>query len=514
MSNIGKLLETFVGHLGESLVVNTLEPIYMMKGGKRFVLYKKVLTEGEFRVLESEYHNEYGIDETLEFMGKRIRVEWSQESLIFSSAPLESSPQDFPKVESTAYGHEDYSPAPASGAGVPPAYEGKNEREGDLAPASVSYSPSRRIDLDELLTLMIERKASDLHVTSNSRPIMRIDGEIISLDEFPVVVEEDLWDELRRIAPERNILEFQETNDTDFAYQIPRLSRYRSNIFRDVSGVGAVFRVIPTKILTVDQLKVPWGVVELCNVPKGLILVTGPTGSGKSTSLAALINHINETQRKHIITIEDPVEFIHPNKMSLVNQREVHSHTLSFKRALRAALREDPDIILVGEMRDLETIAIAIEMAVTGHLVFGTLHTSTAIGTVDRIIDQFPADQQAQIRTMLSDALLGVLAQTLCKRKEGGRVGAYEVLVVTNAVSNLIREGKTFQIATMMQTGKSLGMQMINSHLTELVEKGIVTAEEAISKAVEKDNLKMNLKGKNLWTDPSAAAPKSPLSPR
>ncbi|MCP5105951.1 MAG: PilT/PilU family type 4a pilus ATPase, partial [bacterium] len=241
---------------------------------------------------------------------------------------------------------------------------------------------------------MIERKASDLHLTSGSKPLLRIDGDMVKLEDHPVVTSGALYDELVRIAPERNIEEFGESNDTDFAYQIKSVARFRANMFRDTTGVGAVFRVIPTKILTVEDLSVPWAMVDLCEIPKGLILVTGPTGSGKSTTLAALIDQINKTQKKHIITIEDPVEFVHPNKLSLVNQREIHTHTQSFKRALRAALREDPDIILVGEMRDLETIAIAIEMAVTGHLVFGTLHTSTAIGTIDRIIDQFPADQQ------------------------------------------------------------------------------------------------------------------------
>ncbi|MCP4157363.1 MAG: PilT/PilU family type 4a pilus ATPase [bacterium] len=346
---------------------------------------------------------------------------------------------------------------------------------------------------------MIEKGASDLHATSTCNPVLRIDGDAITLEDYPIIKEEELWEEMVRIAPDRNVKEFTADNDTDFAYAIEGLARFRANIFKDTKGVGAVFRVIPTKILTVDDLGVPWAMVDLCKIPKGLILVTGPTGSGKSTTLAALIDHINATQPKHIITIEDPVEFVHPKKMSLINQREIHTHTNSFKRALRAALREDPDIILVGEMRDLETIAIAIEMAVTGHLVFGTLHTSTAIGTIDRIIDQFPSDQQAQIKTMLSDALIGVCAQSLPKRKGGGRVGAYEVLVVTNAASNLIREGKNFQIATIMQTGKSLGMQMINTHLTELVEKGIVEPEEAIEKTVDKDNLKQNLKSKGLW---------------
>jgi twitching motility protein PilT len=224
--------------------------------------------------------------------------------------------------------------------------------------------------------------------------------------------------------------------------------------------------------------------------------VTGPTGSGKSTTLAALIDHINRTQKKHIITVEDPIEFVYENRLSMINQREVNTHTSSFKSALRAALREDPDVILVGEMRDLETISIAMEMAVTGHLVFGTLHTSTAIATVNRIIDQFPANQQSQIRTMLADSLVGVCSQTLLKRKKGGRVGAYEILIGTIGVSNLIREGKNFQIATLMQTGKKQGMKMLNSALSELIEKGIVDEEEAMDKAIDKENLKTGLRFK------------------
>jgi twitching motility protein PilT len=255
------------------------------------------------------------------------------------------------------------------------------------------------------------------------------------------------------------------------------------------------------QIVSAETLGISASILGLCSLPKGLILVTGPTGSGKSTTLAALIDYINQGQKKHIITVEDPVEFVHPNKQSLINQREIKTHTQSFKKALRAALREDPDVILVGEMRDLETIAIAIEMAVTGHLVFATLHTATAIGTVDRIIDQFPAVQQSQIRAMLADALIGVISQMLCKKKEGGRIAAYEVLIGTVGISNIIREGKTFQIATMMQTGKALGMKLMNDSLAELVEKGLVNADEALSKAVDLENLKNRLRAKKLISD-------------
>src|SRR4029434_5501578 len=279
---------------------------------------------------------------------------------------------------------------------------------------------------------------------------------------------------LEPIIPERNREEFDRRHDTDFAYEIAGLGRFRSNIFMDRKGPGAVFRVIPSKILTAEDLGLSPHILELCQLNKGLVLVTGPTGSGKSTTLCALIDYINRNRTDHIITIEDPIEFVHENKKCLINQREVHNHTDSFKDALRAALREDPDFVLVGEMRDLETVAIAIETAETGHLVFGTLHTNTAPSTVDRMIDQFPPDRQAQIRTMLSESLNGVITQVLCKKKGGGRVAAYEVLILTPAIRNLIREGKTFQIQSLMQTGKGAGMVCLNDSLLDLVQRGLI----------------------------------------
>jgi twitching motility protein PilT len=258
--------------------------------------------------------------------------------------------------------------------------------------------------------------------------------------------------------------------------------------------MGAVFRVIPSRIMTAEELNLSPHVLKLCGLTKGLVLVTGPTGSGKSTTLSAMIDHVNRTRDDHIITMEDPIEFVHPNQRCLVNQREVHTHTASFKDALRAALREDPDVLLVGEMRDLETIAIAIETAETGHLVFGTLHTTTAVSTVDRIIDQFPPERQSQVRVMLSESLKGVIAQTLCRKVSGGRAAALEVLLVNPAISNLIREGKTFQIQSMMQVGKASGMTTLNESLAELVRSGAVAPEEALAKAVDKAGLEALLK--------------------
>ncbi|MCS6886290.1 MAG: type IV pilus twitching motility protein PilT [Blastocatellia bacterium] len=344
--------------------------------------------------------------------------------------------------------------------------------------------------MDELFYKMVQMGASDLHMSVSMPPMVRHDGEMKPLPGYPVLTEADNERLLKQIMPERNKEEFARRHDTDFAYEIKGLARFRSNIFMDRNGIGAVFRVIPSKILTAEQLNLPKAVTDLCFLSKGLVVVTGPTGSGKSTTLAAMIDYLNRHRKDHVITIEDPIEFVHENKNCLINQREVHTHTDSFKDALRAALREDPDIILVGEMRDLETIAIAIETAETGHLVFGTLHTTTAASTVDRLIDQFPSDRQAQIRTMLSESLKGVIAQTLLKKKGGGRVAALEILLVTPAISNLIREGKTFQIPSVMQTARGIGMVTLNDALIEHVKNGTVAAEEAYVKAVDKSGFK------------------------
>ena len=349
--------------------------------------------------------------------------------------------------------------------------------------------------IDQLFHGMCAKGASDLHLCVGSPPLIRKDGRMEALEpSTPPLGVADIGTLLAPIMPERNRKEFADRHDTDFAYEIPDLARFRANAFVDRKGPGAVFRVIPTKILTAEQLGLSPHLLQLCHLNKGLILVTGPTGSGKSTTLCALIDYINRNRHDHIITIEDPIEFVHHNQKCLINQREVRTHTDSFKDALRAALREDPDIVLVGEMRDLETVAIAIETAETGHLVFGTLHTTTAASTVDRIIDQFPTDRQAQIRIMLSESLRGVIAQNLCRKIGGGRVAALEVLMVTQGVSNLIREGKTFQIPSMMQVGKNVGMVTLNDALMDLVTKKLVEPDEALSKAVDKAGFEAMLK--------------------
>jgi twitching motility protein PilT len=370
-------------------------------------------------------------------------------------------------------------------------------------------TPGTVEEMEELFRTMIEAKASDLHISTANPPMLRHDGEIKNVPDRAVLTAQDTERMLLAIAPERNRNEFKERNDTDFAYEIPGLARFRCNLFRDRKGMGGVFRQIPTKIMTAETMGLSKEILALCYLPKGLVLVTGPTGSGKSTTLCALIDHINSNRNDHIITIEDPLEFVHENKKCLINQRQVGEHTGSFKNALRAALREDPDIVLVGEMRDLETTAIAIETAETGHLVFGTLHTSSAASTVDRIIDQFPADRQSQIRVMLSESLKGVISQMLCKKIGGGRVPALEVLIVTPSVANLIREGKVFQIPSIMQTGKKYGMCQLNDSYVDLVKKKIVEPQEVYAKAADKAGVLAMMKKNNIdvsWA-PTEAAP-------
>lgn len=331
--------------------------------------------------------------------------------------------------------------------------------------------------IDELFKFMVDQGASDLHVVSGASPYLRLHGEMEKIDRAPYSPEE-AQHLIFEILSDRQKKEFVANWELDFAYTQPELGRFRVNVFMQRKGIGLVARVIPTKIKTVQELGLGQNLLDLINCHKGLICVTGPTGSGKSTTLAALIHHINSTQKAHILTIEDPIEFVHPSLMSLVNQREVHNHSKSFANALKAALREDPDVILVGEMRDLETISLAISAAETGHLVFGTLHTNNAHKTVDRIIDVFPGDRQAQIRVQLSESLRGVISQSLLTKADGkGRVAVQEVLFCNKAVANLIREGKTFQIPSAMQMGRNEGMVTYEAAVQALVAKGAITKE-------------------------------------
>ena len=372
-----------------------------------------------------------------------------------------------------------------------------------FSPSSPSSPSSRstqdlsehRASMDVLFRTLVQSGASDLHLRSNEPPMLRVHGELARQD-LPQLSADRLDNMLLSIMTAKEIGEFREGGDTDWAYEIEGLARFRCNAGRDRHGAIGVFRVIPNQIRTAEEMGLSQEVQNLCYLTKGLVVVTGPTGSGKSTTLAGLVDLINRTRTDHIITIEDPIEFVHPSKKCLVTQRQVGVHTRSFKHALRAALREDPDIILVGEMRDLETVSIAIETAETGHLVFGTLHTTTASSTIDRIIDQFPPDRQSQVRVMLSESLRGVIAQTLCKKIGGGRVAAREVLLSIPAVSNLIREGKTFQIPSIMQTNRKGGMVTLNDALMELVDAKLVEPKEAYMKSVEKQGFLAGLKAK------------------
>jgi len=333
--------------------------------------------------------------------------------------------------------------------------------------------------IDELFKIMIQQEASDLHITSGEPPFFRIHGDMVR-SQHKALTNDELKALIFEFLTERQRNNFAKNWELDCSYSLEGYGRFRCNIFMQRRGLGAVFRAIPSKVLTLDDLGLPLSLTEMTNVKKGLIVVTGATGSGKSTTLAAMIDHINTNQTKHILTVEDPIEFVHQSKNSLINQREVFSHTQSFTNALRAGLREDPDVILVGEMRDLETIQLAITAAETGHLVLGTLHTNTAVRTVDRIVDVFPEGQQQQIQTMLAESLRGVIAQNLLKRADGsGRVAALEVLINNHAVANLIREGKTFQIPSAMQTGRADGMFTMHDSVQGFMNKGVISNQEA-----------------------------------
>ena len=340
--------------------------------------------------------------------------------------------------------------------------------------------------IDAFFKLMHEQGASDLHLAAGQPPALRIRGDIERI-KYKVLDNDDLRGMLYEITPEEKIKVFEESGDVDFGYEIPGLARYRANFFMQKNGVGAVFREIPSSIMTAEQLGLPPVISKLASLPRGLVLVTGPTGSGKSTTLASILDVSNRTRKDHIITIEDPIEFVHQSQGCIVNHREIGIHTHSFAAALRGALREDPDIILVGEMRDLETISLAIEAASTGHLVFATLHTTSAVKTVDRIIEVFPADQQAQVRSTLSDGIRAIIAQVLFKRiDQKSRCVALEILIANSAVRNLIREAKTHQLPSMIQTGKKYGMQLLDDAIMDLYNRGWISADEAYMKANEK----------------------------
>jgi twitching motility protein PilT len=512
-ARIDPFVDVLLREQGDQLYFLPDEPVTMLKSGKPRKVSRQPLTDQHIyallvevapsdsadhidRMAETEF--EYAADRGLvrvrivPELGRLTavvsRIDRKAAAAAAAAAPVATAPVAPPPPAPAP------APAPAPVPAAAPAAAARTEPPLPTEFATSQYQAAERA-LGDLLKQLVKSGSSDLHLRVGEPPLFRTQGEI-RRQSLPPVNADQLEATLLAIMPERNRTEWKQLGDTDFAYEIPGLARFRVNGARDRKGPVAVFRVIPMQIVSADQLGLSKEVQQLCYLTKGLVLVTGPTGSGKSTTLCGMIDLINRTRGDHIITIEDPIEFVHENKKCVITQRQVGIHTDSFKSALRAALREDPDIILVGELRDLETIAIAIETAETGHLVFGTLHTTTAASTVDRIIDQFPSGQQAQIRVMLSESLRGVVAQVLCRRIAGGRVAAREILLTTPAISNLIREGKTFQIPSIIQTSKQLGMMTLNDALLELVEKKEVLPDEAYMKSVERTGLAATLKAK------------------
>ncbi|HHQ14030.1 MAG TPA: type IV pilus twitching motility protein PilT [Chromatiales bacterium] len=343
------------------------------------------------------------------------------------------------------------------------------------------------VDIAQLLAFSVKNNASDLHLSAGVPPMIRVDGDVKRIN-MPALSHKEVHSMIYDIMNDKQRKDYEEFFETDFSFEIPKLARFRVNAFNQSRGAGAVFRTIPSEILSLDDLGAPAIFKDIALYPRGIVLVTGPTGSGKSTTLAAMVDYINDNKPDHILTIEDPIEFVHESKKSLINQREIHRDTLGFAEALRSALREDPDVILVGEMRDLETIRLALTAAETGHLVFGTLHTSSAAKTIDRVVDVFPAAEKEMVRSMLSESLRSVISQTLLKRIGGGRIAAHEIMIGTPAIRNLIREGKIAQMYSAIQTGQAAGMQTLDQNLQELLTKGVISKEEARFKAANKEN--------------------------
>jgi twitching motility protein PilT len=496
-NRIDRFIEAMHRKNAETLVFATGFPVRLRTDGQERVILDKPVRSEQIRALLDPIGSggdvegeEFEYDSPSGRVKIRVRTRGDQISAFIS--PVGAEGEDEPMTAPEAAENEGAGPsvpvAPMTSAAPAPVPEPEPE-----PPPPVIESVPGEPSINRILRQLVAEGGSDLHLTTGVPPMIRKDGDIRALRGWDVLASQQIESWMTEVAHDVAQVTFQEKHDADFAHEIPGVARFRMNWFLDRNGCGAVMRTIPSKILTADQLNLPPVIREFCDLPKGLVLVTGPTGSGKSTTLAAMIDLINKSRADHIITIEDPVEFVHRSNRCLVNQREVHTHTKSFSSALRAALREDPDIVLVGEMRDLETVHIAIETAETGHLVFGTLHTNTAPSTVDRIIDQFPTDHQAQIRVMLSESLKGVVSQTLCKREGGGRVACLEILVVNNAVSNLIREGKTFQIPSIMQTAKGQGMQTQIDHMLQLVSDKLVSPGEAFRKAVDQQAMKQAL---------------------
>jgi twitching motility protein PilT len=523
MPRIDPLLAALVSNRADAVKLADGDIAHIIKGGSQHPLTRQPLAEGHLLLLLKEMAppdvgGQLGGTEPLQFVYSNAEGSFvalvSRDNGVLQATVRPGagvSPAVAPPAPSAGFsnGSNGNGTHAASSNGIGQAANGTHDyvpqRELSAPPPAVTAAAvgMRRPPIDgdakraieALLTQLVQDSGSDLHLRVGEPPILRVHGELKRLEQ-PQLASHAMEAMLTSIMPDRNYAEFAASNDTDFAHEIDGVARFRANAFRDHHGAGGVFRVIPDKVATVEALGITPEVQNLCQLTKGLVLVTGPTGSGKSTTLGALVDLVNRSRDDHVITIEDPIEFVHKNKRCVITQRQVGLHTESFKAALRAALREDPDIVLVGELRDLETISIALETAETGHLVFGTLHTTTAVGTIDRVIDQFPADRQAQIRVMLADTMKGVISQTLCKKIGGGRVAAREILLSVPAVSNLIREGKAFQIPSVMQTSRKLGMILIGDVLIDLVDQGQVAPQEAYMKATDKSAFAAMLKAR------------------
>ncbi|MEO7966027.1 MAG: type IV pilus twitching motility protein PilT [Gemmatimonadaceae bacterium] len=501
MTQIQKLLDVLQSTHSDVLTIVEGEAIQLRRGDDIRPITKQALSAANWQSIVAEFVapvtlgaladdapvNTVLVLRGVDFAVSLTRVNGAGRAEVRVALPAASAPES-----STQIAVQESRNEPSVADARPTSVSRLEPTDATLYPSPID--PDAHALMDSLLREQMARGASDLHLRSGDRSLFRVSGEISRTDSGEPLSPELLFAMLYAIMPERNRREFRENNDTDFAYELPNVARFRANAFADRHGPAAVFRSIPSKLVTTEELGISPEVQALCQLTKGLVLVTGPTGSGKSTTLCALIDLVNRTRKDHVVTIEDPIEFVHQSKGCLVTQRQVGVHTMSFKAALRAALREDPDVVLVGELRDLETVGIAIETAETGHLVFGTLHTSTAASTIDRIIDQFSPDRQEQIRVMLSESLKGVISQTLCRKIGGGRVAAMEVLLGTPAVSNLIRESKTFQIPSVMQISRRLGMVTLNDALIDLVERQLVEPKEAYLRAIDKITLTATLK--------------------
>ena len=479
MPRLDRFLEMMAVHRGDSLRLAAGRPVQMEQRGSLRPISRETLDQNHVEALIKELAPAAMVP----LLGPSARLSFTYEAPA-GPVEVELAPENGGSAAVLRFRRG----ADAPGAGGGPAGLSSEELE------------AAREEMEGLLRLLAELGGSDLHLRVGEPPVIRSDGDLVRIEQ--TVSEPDALERmLRSIMPDRTAQEWRDTDDTDWAWEIEGLARFRCNAGRDRRGPIAVFRVIPAAIMSADELGLSREVQDLCHLSKGLVLVTGPTGCGKSTTLAGMIDLVNRTRNDHILTIEDPIEFVHSGKKGLITQRQVGLHTRTFASALRAALREDPDVVLVGELRDLETISIALETAETGHLVFGTLHTTTAASTLDRIIDQFPHEQQAQIRVMLAETLRGVVAQVLCKQIGGGRAAAREVLIATAAIANLIREGKTFQVPSIMQTSRRAGMVTLNDALLELVDAGKIESREAYLKAVDKGGLVASLKARGHPTE-------------